>query len=47
MFQREIPVRAGEIVERSGFVFADVIVDEGESYATNSTGIRDGMRPRS
>jgi uncharacterized protein (TIGR00290 family) len=47
MFEREIPVRGGEIVERGGFVFADVIVDEGESYATNSTGIRDGMRPRS
>jgi uncharacterized protein (TIGR00290 family) len=47
MFEREIPVRRGEIVERGGFVFADVIVVEGETYATNSTGIRDGMRPRS
>jgi uncharacterized protein (TIGR00290 family) len=27
MFEREIPVRGGEIVERGGFVFADVIAD--------------------
>jgi uncharacterized protein (TIGR00290 family) len=47
MFEREIPVRGGEIVERGGFVFADVIVDADKSYATNSTGIRDGMSPRS
>jgi uncharacterized protein (TIGR00290 family) len=46
MFERAIPVRGGEIVERGGFVFADVIV-ESDSYATNSTGIRDGMSPRS
>jgi uncharacterized protein (TIGR00290 family) len=36
MFDREIPVLRGEIVERDGFVFADV-------YPTNSTAIREGM----
>ncbi|HEX2444427.1 MAG TPA: hypothetical protein VHJ77_10830 [Vicinamibacterales bacterium] len=29
MFERDIPTRGGEIVERGGFVFADVIVDAG------------------
>jgi uncharacterized protein (TIGR00290 family) len=39
MFDREIQVSAGEVVERGGFVFADVV------YPTNSTGTRDGMSP--
>jgi diphthamide synthase (EF-2-diphthine--ammonia ligase) len=28
MFDRDIPVRAGEVVEREGFVFADLLPDE-------------------
>jgi uncharacterized protein (TIGR00290 family) len=30
MFERPIPVRAGERVERDGFVFADVLLDQAE-----------------
>jgi diphthamide synthase (EF-2-diphthine--ammonia ligase) len=26
MFQRSVPVRSGEIVERDGFVFADLLM---------------------
>lgn len=29
MFRRAVPIRAGEVVERDGFVFADLLLDEG------------------
>jgi uncharacterized protein (TIGR00290 family) len=30
MFQRAVPLRAGEVVERDGFVFADLLLDSGQ-----------------
>ena len=44
MFDRKIAVRVGEVVERDGFVFADL---ELAAQATNSTATRRGISPRS
>src|SRR5262245_23492163 len=39
MFSREVPVRTGEIVERAGFVFADLIPDPDASRSGAFAGV--------
>jgi hypothetical protein len=47
MFTSAVPVRGGEVVERDGFVFADLLPENGTDHRGGAEVGEDGRKTRS